>query len=86
MLKTSVRQLYRKTKDITSKTPNEIIKEQRLTVVERLWVTTTNLSVDEIMHKTGFHNRGHFFKVFSQRFGTTPKSYRELRKSDVLPL
>lgn len=86
MLKTSVRQLYRKTKDITSKTPNEIIKEQRLTVVERLLVTTTNLSVDEIMHKTGFHNRGHFFKVFSQRFGTTPKSYRELRKSDVLPL
>lgn len=79
----SSRQLYRKVKEISSKTPNDIIKEQRLSVVERLLVTS-NLSVDEIMHKTGFNNRGHFFKVFSQRFGTTPKSYREQKKNEIL--
>lgn len=79
----STRQLYRKTKEITSRTPNDIIKEQRLLMVERLLITT-NLSVDEIMYKTGFNNRGHFFKVFAQRFGTTPKSYREQKKNEVL--
>ncbi|NDV58150.1 two-component regulator propeller domain-containing protein [Bacteroides sp. 519] len=79
----SVRQLYRKSRDITSKTPSELIKEQRLSTVERLLITS-NLSVDEIMHKTGFHNRGHFFKVFAQRFGTTPKNYRDTKKNEAL--
>lgn len=79
----STRQLYRKAKEITLRTPNDIIKEQRLLMVERLLITS-NHSVDEIMYKTGFNNRGHFFKVFAQRFGTTPKSYREQKKSEAL--
>lgn len=83
LLGVSSRQLYRKSKKITSQTPNDIIKEQRLSRVERLLITS-NLSVDEIMYKTGFNNRGHFFKVFSQRFGTTPKSYRDKKKNEAL--
>jgi len=82
LLQVSVRQLYRKAKEITSKTPNEIIKEQRLLAVERLLIST-NLSVEEIMYKAGFHNKGHFFKVFSKRFGATPKGHRESRKSEI---
>lgn len=69
------RQFYRKLKCITDKTPADIIKEYRLSIVERL-LSTTNLSIDEISYKVGLSNRGNFYKIFVQRFGTTPKKYR----------
>lgn len=78
----SSRQFYRKLKTVTDKTPNDIIKEYRLTVAERL-LLTTQLSVDEIMYKTGFTNRGTFYRVFAQKFEMTPKQYRESKKQDV---
>ena len=77
----STRQLYRKLKSITDKTPNDIIKEYRLNLVKQLLVTT-NLSVDEILYKAGFANRGNFFKLFSQKYGMTPKSYRDRKKKE----
>ena len=46
----STRQFYRKLKNVTDKTPADIIKEYRLTVAERL-LLTTNLTVEEIMNK-----------------------------------
>ncbi|NDV60686.1 hybrid sensor histidine kinase/response regulator transcription factor [Bacteroides sp. 519] len=80
-LSISSRQLYRKLKNITEKTPNDLIKEFRLNIAERLLITT-NLSVDEIIYKSGFANRGNFFKVFSKHFGMTPKKYREGKKQN----
>ena len=32
---------------------------------------------DEIIFKSGYANRGTFFKNFSAKYGCTPKSYRE---------
>ena len=72
----STRQFYRRLKDITPKKTVDIIKEYKLDVVKRLLIST-NLSVDEIMDRTGFANRGNFFKIFFQKFETTPKKYRE---------
>lgn len=78
----SSRQFYRKLKAVTDKSPNEIIREFRLTVAERL-LLTTQLSIDEIMYKTGYANRGTFYKAFAQRFEMTPKQYRTLKQGDV---
>lgn len=79
----STRQFYRRIKEVTPKKPADIIKEYKLEAVKKLLIST-NLSIDEIMDKTGFINRGNFFKIFSQRFETTPKKYREqVRKSVV---
>ncbi|WP_170120086.1 hybrid sensor histidine kinase/response regulator transcription factor [Dysgonomonas alginatilytica] len=78
----STRHLYRKLKNITDKTPSDIIKEYRLKIVERLLVTS-NMSIEEIIYKVGFNNRGNFFRMFSQKYGITPKSYREQRSGDV---
>ncbi len=78
----STRQFYRKLKNITEKTPADIIREYRLAVVERL-LLTTQLSIKEIMEKTGFPSRGNFYRIFEQKFGTTPKQYREMRTKDV---
>jgi len=72
----STRQFYRRLKEITPKKANDIIKDYKLDIVKKLLITT-DMTVDEIMYETGFHNRGNFFRIFLQRFGTTPKKYRE---------
>lgn len=74
----SARHLYRKLKEITEETPASLIKEYRLAVVEKLLLTTQH-SVDEIMYKAGFNNRGSFYRLFSQKYGMTPKKYREFK-------
>ncbi len=68
-------EFYSRLKEITRKTPNEIIREYRLNTVELLLVSTT-LPVEEIIDKAGFANRGNFFKLFSQKYGMTPRNYR----------
>lgn len=78
----STRQFYRKLKPITDKSPADIIKEYRLTMAERL-LLTKNYTIEEIMNKTGFNNRGTFYKLFSQRFGMPPRQYREQQKDSV---
>ena len=78
----STRQFYRKLKPITEKSPADIIKEYRLTMAERL-LLTKNLTIEEIMDRTGFNNRGTFYKLFSSRFGMPPRQYREQQKDSV---
>lgn len=78
----STRQFYRKLKPITEKSPADIIKEYRLTIAERL-LLTKNYTIEEIMDRTGFNNRGTFYKLFSQRFGMPPRQYREQQKENV---
>lgn len=79
----SMRQFYRKLKQITDKSPADIIKEYRLTIAERL-LLTKNFTIEEIMDKTGFINRATFYKLFSLRFGMPPRQYREQQKGNVV--
>jgi signal transduction histidine kinase/DNA-binding response OmpR family regulator len=72
----SVRNLYRKFKELNLSTPNDFIKEQRLQYAGKL-IKTTRLTIQEIMYKSGFTNQSHFYKEFARRFGKTPKEYRE---------
>lgn len=72
----SVRNLYRRLNGITNQTPINIIKQYRLHIAQQLLVTT-KLSIDEIIYKSGFNNRGTFFKSFAEKYGCTPKIYRE---------
>lgn len=79
-LKCGVRQFYRKLKQITDKTPADIIREYRLETAKQL-LFSSNFSIDEIMDKTGFNNRSTFYKLFSQKFGLPPRQYREENKN-----
>ncbi|MCD8262823.1 MAG: helix-turn-helix domain-containing protein [Tannerellaceae bacterium] len=69
--------------EITEQTPANLIKEYRLSVVEKLLVTT-KYSIEEVMYKAGFNNRGSFYRLFSQKYGMTPKKYRESRIEEDL--
>ncbi|MGQ1891612.1 two-component regulator propeller domain-containing protein [Thermophagus sp. OGC60D27] len=75
----SKRNLYRRLKQVTDKSVMELIKEYRFKKVEKLLIST-KMSVDEIMFKTGFHNRGHFYKSFKQKYAKTPKEYRNFHQ------
>lgn len=77
----STRHFYRKLKEITEKTPADIIKEYRLAIAKNL-LLTTNLSIEEIMDKSGFINRGTFYKIFSQKYNMPPRQYREQQKEE----
>lgn len=81
-LKLSVRNLYRRLEGITEETPTVIIKKVRLNIARQLLVKS-NLSIEEIIYKAGFNNRGTFFKLFSANFGCTPRQYRESKMSDA---
>ena len=75
-LNINVRQLYRRLQEAGAESPLEMIHECRLHVAENL-LKNTAFTIDEIIYKSGFANRGPFFKAFSARFGCTPKEYRE---------
>ena len=72
---TSVRSLYSRLEGLVSITPGNIIREYRLSYAAQL-LAKTRLTVDEIIFRSGFSNRGTFFKNFSKRYSCTPKAWR----------
>ncbi|KUK57965.1 MAG: Uncharacterized protein XD81_1314, partial [Bacteroidetes bacterium 38_7] len=69
-------QLYRKIKQITGKTPTELIRSIRLKHAGKL-LRTTNKNVKEIMYSSGFSNKAYFYREFLKKYGKTPMEYRE---------
>ncbi|NDV82865.1 two-component regulator propeller domain-containing protein [Bacteroides sp. 51] len=79
----TTQEFYSRLIGITRKTPNEIIRAYRLSVAERMLVST-NLPVEEIINRIGIGSRSSFFKSFMQVHGMTPKNYREQQKKALL--
>lgn len=78
----SLRNLYHRLNGLVNVSPSNIIREYRLAYAEHL-LTKTKLSVDEIIYKSGFTNRGTFFKNFSAKYGCTPRTYRSRKMEDL---
>ncbi len=76
----SVRSLYRRLKDLNHPSPNIYLKERRMERVVNL-LKTSDLSIQEIIFECGFNNRAHFYKDFGQRYGMTPKEFRQSQKT-----
>ncbi len=79
----SPRHLYRRLGKVTDKSPSELIKEYKLAIVAKLLINT-NDSIEEVMYKAGYANKGNFFKLFYAKYGTTPKNYRQQKKDEML--
>ena len=71
-------QLYRKAKELLQMTPVEYIKTLRMERAEDL-LTSTSMSVQEVMYECGFSSKSYFFKEFAAKFGCTPGEYRKKR-------
>ena len=67
----SERQLQRKLKAITNKSPNQLIRSVRLHRAKALLLQRSD-TVSEVAYKTGFANPSYFSKVFKKEFGISP--------------
>ena len=78
-LQISIRNLYRRFKEMDQLPPKDFIKDYRISLAAKLLRTTT-LTVQEIIYQCGFGNRSHFYKEFDKRFQMAPKEYRNQNK------
>lgn len=66
-------------KEYTGTTLHSYLTECRMNKAVNL-IINTDLSIESIALETGFKNPTHFCKIFKQKFGTNPSSYRKSRK------
>lgn len=57
----------------------QLLQQKRLNQAVFL-LTTTNLTVEEIILAVGYDNTSYFHRIFRERYGITPKKYRNERK------
>lgn len=65
--------LYRKSKELTGMSPNELIREHRL--LRSLELLRTDRNVSQTTFDVGFSSPSYFTKCFQQRFGLQPLAY-----------
>jgi pimeloyl-ACP methyl ester carboxylesterase/AraC-like DNA-binding protein len=70
----SDRQLQRKLKAITSKSPNQLISSVRLHRAKEL-LLENNHNIAEVAYQTGYSNPSYFSKSFKREFGVTPSDF-----------
>lgn len=71
----SRRSLYRRFKELELPSPKDFIKKQRIEYAAKL-LSSTSLSIQEIMDHSGFTTRSHFHKEFIGIYNISPKEYR----------
>lgn len=80
-LKISVVSLSKLIKNYSGKTFKEMLQEKRLLEAEKL-IANTEIPITEIIFSVGYENTNFFYKLFSQKFGLTPKEYRHKIRLD----
>lgn len=72
----STTQLYRKIKNLTGKSPVELIRNTRLEHAHQM-LNHKNYSIKEVCYHSGFNNLSYFVKCFREYYGVTPASFRD---------
>ena len=72
----NTRDLYRKLSKTSEMSLKQIVVEVRMQTAASL-LSTTKLTIDEIMYKVGYNNESTFFRTFKSFHGITPKEYRK---------
>lgn len=70
-------QLYRKIKNLTGLTANELIRKIRLERAKELLEENSDSSVSEISYNVGFSSPSYFSKCFKAHFGVLPKEIKD---------
>jgi AraC-like DNA-binding protein len=65
-------------REVTGKSPYQFVKEIRLNQARELLIVGV-LSVTQVSRAVGYGSTSHFINEFRDRFGTTPRAYRDLR-------
>jgi AraC-like DNA-binding protein/DNA-binding response OmpR family regulator len=71
----AMRPFFQKVRDITGKTPAEVVRDIRLKNA-CLLLKRTNINMNELATNVGFSTADQFIKLFKERFGMLPSEYR----------
>ena len=63
----------------TNMTFKELLQEKRLDKAKKL-LNETDFSVVEIISLVGYENLTYFYKIFKEKYGYTPKNYKDTNK------
>ncbi|MEO1398075.1 MAG: AraC family transcriptional regulator [Pseudomonadota bacterium] len=66
----------RKTKEHLGVTPSAFVNKIRMEYAAKL-LAGEEISVSDVADRCGIENMSHFYRVFRQHFGVTPKAYRK---------
>lgn len=72
----AMRPFFQKTRDLTGKTPSEIVRDLKLKNACIL-LKRTNINMNELATNVGFATGDYFIKIFKERFGILPTEYRQ---------
>ena len=67
---------FRKLKNITSKTPTEILTDYRMTMARNLLLQNKDLSVSEVAYSVGFNDPFYFSRKFKSYYGCNPSDIK----------
>lgn len=71
----TMRPFFQKVRDITGKTPAEVVRDMRLKHACIL-LKRTNINLSELATNVGFATAEHLINIFKEKFGITPSEYR----------
>ena len=80
MLNITAKNLHKKIKLISDKTPNELIKNRLLLEAKR-YLAHSELSSKEIAYKLGYEDEAYFTRFFNKHAGNTPIHFRKLYRN-----
>ena len=72
----SMRPFFMKIRDITGKTPSEVVRDMRLKNACVL-LKRTNINMSELATNIGFSTGEYFINTFKEKFGISPSEYRQ---------
>ncbi len=81
----STRTFNRRFKSATDSTPLQYLQKIRMETAKDL-VKTTNLTINEVMFKVGYHDVAHFNALFKKHNGTTAGQYRTTVRAKLFSL
>jgi len=73
----SERQLQRKVKELTGKSPNQFIINIRLNKAKEVLLSLAESNISEVAFQFGFSSPSYFSKCFRKEFGTTPRILKD---------
>ncbi|MFT4580524.1 MAG: transcriptional regulator GlxA family with amidase domain [Gammaproteobacteria bacterium] len=78
----SPRSLSRRFKTATDRSPLIYLQEQRMRAAKDL-LESTNLTIGEIAFRVGYHDQGHFARLFLRAMAVKPNDYRKTVRAKV---
>lgn len=68
--------LFRRTRQLASLAPSDLLRQSRLAAGARLLITDSGSTVADVAYTVGFNSVSHFCHCFQQLYAQTPATYR----------